>query len=200
MDVHARCEQDIAAIFENLVTDALAHFFHKFLVPGASESGAYGETGCIEGLRSGGTCGVDAHTGRAIGHHGGRNSKTGDGLGHSGGSRYEVGVHTDHIVGIGVGSDGSLAALAYAKRGFFFERHCLEDFFHVVGVESEFLCLYAPCHEAEDGCYCDCLFHIIDFLYFIFYNFIILFLGQSSRKDYLDILPERIIRQSGQPS
>ena len=59
-------------------------------------------------------------------------------------------MHANHVIGIGIGSDSSLTALANAERGFFFERHGLEDFFYIVGIELQVLCLYAPSHEAED--------------------------------------------------
>ena len=91
VEVHAGAEDHVAAILLGLVADGLADLRHEVGVPGGGETRADGEGRGIVGLVGTLAGGVDAHAGRAVGEHGGRDAETGNGGRGAGGTCHEVG-------------------------------------------------------------------------------------------------------------
>ena len=79
MQVHTWAEDDVAAVFLGFVADGLADFGYKISVPGGGETRADGEGCGVVGLVGTFAGGVDAHTGWAVGEHGGWDAETRDG-------------------------------------------------------------------------------------------------------------------------
>ena len=143
MEVHARAEDDVTAVFLGLVTDGLTHLSDEFGVPGRSETGTDGEGGGVESLVGAFAGGVDAHTGRTIGKDGGGDAQSGNGGRCTGGSGYEVGLATNGCL---VAEE--CVSTANEKSGFFFKGHSLKYLVDIVGAE---LGLSICCHN-ECGC------------------------------------------------
>ena len=92
VQVHARAEDDVAAVFLRLIADGLSHLAYQLGVPRRGQTGADGEGGGVVGLVRTLTGGIDAHAGRAVGKHGGRDAQTGNGGRCAGSSGHEVGL------------------------------------------------------------------------------------------------------------
>ena len=104
MEVHARSEDNVAAVFLGLIADSLTHFAHKFGIPGRSETGTDGECCGVIGLVGAPTGGIDTYTGRAIGEYGGRDAQTWNGWRGTGCTSHEIsltaydGIGTEKVV------------------------------------------------------------------------------------------------------
>ena len=155
MDVHTWGEQHIAAIFEHLVADAVAHAFDEFLVPGAGQGSAYGEARGIICVGIALTRRTNAHTGRAIGQYGGRDAQTGDGTCSTSCARHHVGVLADDAIGSCITLS---VAISHAERCLLLEGHGLEDFVDVVFLQFQ-LSHRCARHQQCSGCN-HYLFHI----------------------------------------
>ena len=127
MQVHARSEDDIAAILLGLVADSLAHLSSQAGVPSRSQAGADGETCGIVGLAVALACRIDAHTSRPVSKHSGRNAQARDGSSDSRSTWHEftlVSYHSPFAEEI-VGS-------THEQAGLFFQSHSLHHFINVV--------------------------------------------------------------------
>ena len=128
VQVHARAEDDVAAVFLGLVTDGFAHLAYKLGVPGGSQTTADREGRGIVGLVCALACGVDTYAGRTVCQYGGRDAETGNGWRGSCGTCHKVcltaydGSCTKEIVG---SSD--------EQFGFLFKGHSLKHLVDVVG-------------------------------------------------------------------
>ena len=78
VQVHARTEDDVAAVLLGLVADGLAHLAYQFRIPCRSQARANGEGRSIVSLVSTLAGGVDTHAGRAVGQDRGRNAQAGN--------------------------------------------------------------------------------------------------------------------------
>ena len=143
MEVHARTQDDIAAIFLGLIADGLTDTSHEFGVPGGSQTGTNGEGSGIVGLVGARTSGVDTHTCRAVGEYCGGDAKTGDGRGGAGSTCHEVGFAAYY----GICAE-EVVSTANQKFGFLLKGHGLE---HFVDVCCRELRLSICCHS-ECGC------------------------------------------------
>ena len=85
MQVHARAEDDIAAIFLGLVADGSTHLAYQFGVPGGGQTSADGECRSIECLVGAWADGVDTYAGRTVGQYSGGDAQSGN-LGRCSGS------------------------------------------------------------------------------------------------------------------
>ena len=94
MQVHARTQDHVAAIFLGLVAHGLAHLAYQLCVPCGCQTRANGETCGIKRMSGAPTGGVDAHAGRTVGQYGGRNAQTGDGSRGACSTSHEVGLAT----------------------------------------------------------------------------------------------------------
>ena len=88
MEVHARTEDDVAAILQGLVALAAPYLLHEVGIPRTSQTGAHGETGGKESLCGALTMSVDMHTGRTVADHRCGNAQPWDGHGDAGCSGY----------------------------------------------------------------------------------------------------------------
>ena len=79
VEVHAWAEDHVATVFLGLVADGLTYLTDEFGVPRRGETRADGKGSGIIGLIGTLAGRVDAHTGRAVGEHGGRDAQSGDG-------------------------------------------------------------------------------------------------------------------------
>ena len=98
MNVHAWCQQNVAAILKHFVTDALTHFLNELGVPSAGECSAYRES-CTEiGVGVVVTSGIDSDSGRTISEDGRRDAETWNRLCHTCCSWHTLSVTTNHAI------------------------------------------------------------------------------------------------------
>ena len=126
VDVHARGEENVHAILEDLVAHRLGHVLHEGDIPGAGEQGAHREAGAIIGVAVTLTGRLDAQAGRAVGEDGAGDAQALD--------RTGVTRRAGNLPG-GTGGDavhdGGTGA-ANEQGGFLLQGHRLDDFFDVV--------------------------------------------------------------------
>ena len=91
MQVHARTEDHVTAVFLGLVADSLAYLADEFGVPRRGETGADGEGSGVVGLVGTLTGGVDTYAGRAVGKDGGWDAEARNRWRGTCGTGYEVG-------------------------------------------------------------------------------------------------------------
>ena len=129
VDVHARGEEDVHAIFKHFVTHGFRHLLHHFRIPGARKEGSHRETGAVVGVAVTLAGRLDAQAGGAVGQDGAGNAQAFDGTG--------VARRTGDLPG-GTGGDavhhGGPRA-AHEQGGFLLQGHRLQDFFDVVLAE-----------------------------------------------------------------
>ena len=143
VQVHARAEDHIAAVFLGLVADGLSYLSHEFGVPRGGETRADGEGGGIEGLIGTPAGGVDADTGRTVCQNGGRDAESRD-FGCSTCSTCYEGSLTTYD---GIGTE-KVVGSTYEEFGFLFEGHGFEHLIDIIGTQFG---LGIHCH-CECGC------------------------------------------------
>ena len=78
VQVHARTEDDVAAVLLGLVADGLAHLRHQVGIPCRGQAGTDGKSRGVVRLAITLAGGVDTHAGRAVGQDRGRNAQAGN--------------------------------------------------------------------------------------------------------------------------
>ena len=120
VEVHARTEDHVTAIFLGLVADGLTHLTHEFGIPGRSQTGADRECRSIVGFVGTLAGRVDTYTSRTVGEDGGRDAETRDGRRGTRGTCHKVGL---------AAYDGTctkeVVSTANEKFGFLFKGHGL---------------------------------------------------------------------------
>ena len=138
VQVHARSEDDVTTVFLGFVANGLTHLSDQFRVPRRCQTGTDGESSGIVRLAVALTGGVDAHTGRAVGEHGGRNAQAGYFWRRTGSTSHEVGLAAHHSC-----RTEELVGTTNQKFGFLFQCHGLQ---HLVDVVSTEFSLRCHCH------------------------------------------------------
>ena len=126
MQVHARAEDDVATVFLGLVADSLTYLTNQFSVPGRCQARADGEGSSVERLVSTFALGVDTHTGRTVGQHGGRDAEARNGWRRTGSTGYQGCFAAYHGI-----SAEEVVSTANQQFGFLFQGHGLQ---HLVDV------------------------------------------------------------------
>ena len=153
VDVHTRGEEDVHAVFQDLVAHGLGHLLHHFRIPGAGKEGSHRETGTEVGVAVTLAGRLDAEAGRAVGQDGAGNAQALDGTG--------IARRTGDLPGNAGGDavhDGSPGA-AYEQGGFLLQGHRLQDFLDVVFAELRLR--KRDDGEAQKGCRDKCFLHIV---------------------------------------
>ena len=132
MYVHPRCQHNIYAIFQNLITYCLADGFYQPCVPRAGEQRTYGKS-----------CGIiillaiwtrhNNSTGRTIGKSGGRNTQPGNYLSKSG----NTGIHhTRSLIQLLISSK-KIIVTPHQKIYFFFQSHGIYNLINIIDSQSQ---------------------------------------------------------------
>ena len=155
-DVHARTKDDIAAVFQRLVTHGLAHAFHQFGVPCGGQQRADGESCAIVGIRVVRALFRDMHAGRTVGKH-----RVGDAQALYLGRVSSRTQHDGSCVGVGVAGKSPIAVaegVAHQHGSLLLKGHFLQYLVNVLG--RQFGLRHSRCchHSRRDNKFC---FHYV---------------------------------------
>ena len=126
VDVHARGEEHVHAVFVDFIAHRGRHFFHEGGVPRAGEQGPYRETGAVESLVRPDAGRADAQPRRAVRQDGAGDAQARD--------RAGVAGRAGHLVD-GAGGDAvhhRRPRAAHHQCRFLLKGHGLEDFVDIV--------------------------------------------------------------------
>ena len=155
-DVHARTKDNIAAVFQRLVTHSLAHAFHQFGVPCGGQQRADGKSRAIVGIRVVGAFFRDMHAGRTISKY-----RVGDAQALYLGRVASCTQHNGSCIGVGVAGKSPIAVaegVAHQHGSFLLKGHLFQYLVDVLGRQFR-LCHSRSCHHSRrDNKFC---FHYV---------------------------------------
>ena len=76
MQIHARTQNDVTAIFQGLVANGLPYLLYQLCIPRRCQTGTNRETCCGIAVRIVVATGINMDTGRTVGHYRSRNAQT----------------------------------------------------------------------------------------------------------------------------
>ena len=141
VQVHARTEYDVDAIFQCLVADGAPHLLHQVGVPAGGETGADGESRGKERLVGIVSMGVDMYAGRTVSHYRGRDAQSGYGYRRASCSCHEFLLVSQH----GTRTYEGIVAATNKQLGFLLERHGVQHLVDVVSLQFHLCCHRCHC-------------------------------------------------------
>ena len=155
-DVHARTQNDVATVFQRLVTHGLAHALHQFGVPCRCQQRADGEARAVVGVRIVGAFFRDMNARRTVGKH-----RVWDAQPFNLGRIASRAEHDGPGVRVRIRGKSEISVaerVAHQQVGFLLDGHVLDHLVDVLGRQSGLRRSRSCHHSRSDNKFC---FHTV---------------------------------------